>query len=140
MTDVFDQKKRQWIMRRVKSKNTAFELKIRSKLHGMGYRYRIHCKDLPGSPDIVFVAKKKVILLHGCFWHGHNCKRGARVPKTNTQYWKKKIKANVVRDKDNLRKLDEMGWKALAIWECQMNDFDGVIKRIHEFLGQPRCK
>jgi len=107
-------------MRAIKAKDTAPELSVRHLVHSLGYRYRLHCGDLPGKPDLVFPGRKKIIFVNGCFWHSHNCRRGARLPKSNQAYWKKKLQRNKERDKTNLSKLRKMGWKILTIWECQV--------------------
>src|SRR5690606_3067519 len=111
---------RSQIMRAVKSRDTKPELVVRRLLHGMGYRYRLHRPDLPGKPDIVFTSRRKVIFIHGCFWHGHDCPRGARVPATNTAYWIAKIGRNVTRDQKSLAELADAGWAALVLWECEL--------------------
>lgn len=106
-------------MRAVKSKDTAPELIVRKLAYGLGHRYRLHRKELPGKPDLVFVGKRKVVFVNGCFWHGHDCKRGARPPKSNFTYWKAKIARNVERDRSNLAALRSCGWEVLTVWECQ---------------------
>jgi DNA mismatch endonuclease, patch repair protein len=120
------------IMRAVKSRDTAPEMIVRRVAHRLGYRFRLYRKDLPGRPDIVFPRLHKVILVHGCFWHGHDCARGARVPKGNRTYWLKKVAGNRARDEKNLEKLASTGWKALIVWECATRDernLDGHVKR-----------
>jgi DNA mismatch endonuclease, patch repair protein len=109
-------------MRAVKSKDTRPELAVRSLLHRLGYRFRIHRKDLPGNPDIVFPSRHKVIFVHGCFWHGHNCIRGARTPVSNRNYWIAKILRNVTRDEKHLRDLESSGWHVLVLWECELKN------------------
>ena len=110
---------RSWLMSRVRSKDTTPELKVRSVVHRAGYRYRLHANDLPGKPDIVMPRYRTVILVHGCYWHRHpECKQ-ASMPKTNVDYWEKKFKVNVARDKRNYAALKQGGWKILVIWECQ---------------------
>jgi DNA mismatch endonuclease (patch repair protein) len=121
--DVFDKKKRKNIMSKVKGKNTTPELVVRRLLHGLGYRYRLHGKDLPGNPDLVFPGKKKVIFVHGCFWHQHNCKKAKR-PTTNCEFWNAKLDKTIRRDNQNILKLKDAGWKVHVIWECQINDKD----------------
>lgn len=122
-------------MQAVKSKNTSPELSVRRLLHARGYRYRLHRSDLPGNPDLVFPARKKVLFVHGCFWHGHDCPRGSRVPKTNTDYWKEKVARNRARDVTAFRQLKILGWKALALWECELRNETGIIKRLKSFLN-----
>lgn len=121
-------------MRAVKSRNTKPEIKVRRLLHGMGYRYRLHIKNLAGKPDIVFTSRRKIIFVHGCFWHGHNCKRGNRLPVSNAQHWKSKIERNVKRYADQLQKLTEDGWKVLTLWECELKDDTRLIERLKRFL------
>ncbi|MFZ5734749.1 MAG: very short patch repair endonuclease, partial [Pseudomonadota bacterium] len=104
------------IMRAVKSRNTQPEISVRRLVHSLGFRFRVHRKDLPGSPDLAFIAKRKVIYVHGCFWHGHTCPRGARVPKTNTEYWTNKVERNRLRDKRTAGLLKEAGWRQLIVW------------------------
>lgn len=122
------------IMRAVKSQNTAPEKVVRSLLHSLGFRYRLHRKDLPGKPDIAFPAQGKVIFVHGCFWHGHTCRRGARVPKNNADYWIAKIERNRERDKNNFAKLQNKGWRVLTIWECEIRNREALAKRLTDFL------
>lgn len=122
------------IMRRVKGRDTGPEMKVRRLVHGLGYRYRLHRKDLPGKPDLVFAGRHKVIFVHGCFWHGHSCKRGARVPKTNAGYWKRKIERNKERDIEHMKLLKDKGWGVLLLWECQLSDKEWLREVIVEFL------
>ena len=131
-----DPEARSRIMRAVKGRDTAPELVVRRLAHRMGYRFRVCSKDLPGHPDIVFPRLRKVILVHGCFWHGHNCARGARVPKGNRAYWVKKIAGNRARDQKNLERLAAAGWKALVVWECVTRDERDVSKRVRKFLAR----
>lgn len=128
--------KRSEIMRRVRSTDTTPELIVRKLTHALGFRYRLHRKDLPGKPDLVFSSKKKIIFVHGCFWHGHKCKRGDRVPKDNRHYWVKKIKANIERDKRHIEVLDKLGWSVLPIWECETKGSGALNQRILEFLNE----
>ncbi|TSA53834.1 MAG: DNA mismatch endonuclease Vsr [Planctomycetaceae bacterium] len=135
MTDIFDKKKRSEIMSKISGKNTKPELIIRKALFAEGYRYRLHRKDLPGNPDMVFPSKKKVIFINGCFWHGHNCKKAA-LPTTHREFWEKKLSGNKERDKRNLVKLKAMGWKNLVIWQCQIkkSTLETQIDKIKAFL------
>jgi len=121
-------------MRAVKSVDTGPEMIVRRMLHKLGYRYRLHRKDLPGKPDLVFPSRKAVIFVHGCFWHGHNCKRGARTPKTNIPYWTNKIRRNVERDAQAISDLKAAGWRVLVIWECELKDLDRLRSRSVAFL------
>lgn len=132
--DVFSPEERSRVMQTVKSKDTKPEMIVRRLAHALGYRFRLHRKDLPGSPDLVFVGRKKAIFVHGCFWHGHDCKRGSRQPKTNAEYWRGKIGRNVSRDAANLQALDDQGWLALVIWECEMKDRTALAERLKGFL------
>lgn len=121
-------------MRAVKGRDTGPEMIVRRLAHGMGYRYRLHRKDLPGKPDLAFPSRRKVIFVHGCFWHQHHCARGARSPKSNREYWIPKLRRNKERDERNQRLLRESGWDALVIWECEMKDRDVLRDRIAGFL------
>lgn len=130
MTDIFSTEKRSDVMSKIKSKNTKPEKVVRSLLFSLGYRFRLHVKDLPGKPDIVLPKYKTVVLVNGCFWHGHeNCK-DAGIPKTNSQFWYDKISKNKERDKRVLNELEQAGWKVLVIWECQINDKEKLISFI----------
>jgi DNA mismatch endonuclease (patch repair protein) len=122
-------------MRAVKSKDTRAELQVRSLVHRLGYRFRLYRKDIPGTPDLAFLSRRKVIFVQGCFWHGHQCKRGNRLPKSNRAYWKTKITRNVERDLKNLTALEKTGWKAMLLWECELVD-PLLEKRIMEFLDR----
>jgi DNA mismatch endonuclease (patch repair protein) len=120
------------IMRAVRSRDTAPEMVVRRLAHRLGCRFRLCRKDLPGCPDIVFPRLRKVVFVHGCFWHGHDCARGARVPKSNRAYWLKKVAANRARDGKNLEQLMSAGWKSLVIWECTTRDeprLNGLVRR-----------
>lgn len=124
-------------MRRIRSKNTRPEMEVRSLIHGMGYRYRLHGK-LPGKPDMIFASRKKVIFMHGCFWHQHddgNCKI-TRMPKSNLDFWVPKLKKTKERDANNLIKLKELGWDYLIIWECQIQDKKHIKKLVRDFLDK----
>lgn len=121
-------------MRAIRSKDTKPELIVRRLTHGMGYRYRLHPKNLSGSPDLAFPARSKAIFVHGCFWHRHDCSRGALTPKTNQDYWMPKLRKNEERDARNLRELRASGWSVLVIWECEVSDGDALAERIRKFL------
>ncbi|QXI48239.1 very short patch repair endonuclease [Pseudomonas anuradhapurensis] len=125
---------RSWLMSRVKSKDTQPEMIVRRLLFSLGYRYRLHIKDLPGSPDIVLRSRRKIIFIHGCFWHGHNCKYG-RPPKTKLEFWKDKIEKNRIRDSQNLKKLDELDWKCLDIWQCETRNLQTLSEIVKNFLS-----
>ena len=126
-----DQRSR--LMSRIRSRDTTPELVVRSMLHRMGYRFRLHRKDLPGKPDVVLPRHRKVVLVHGCFWHGHGCKLGP-VPKSNQGYWSPKIAGNRARDARNALALAELGWQVLELWECEIRDLKGTERRIKEFM------
>lgn len=135
MADVFDIAKRSDIMSRVRDKDTGPELAVRRLTFSLGYRYRLHRKDLPGKPDLTFPRLRKVIFVHGCFWHGHHCTAGAP-PSSNSAYWLPKLARNKKRDKRNLRALRKLGWKCLVVWECQLKNPSTVQKRIERFLSR----
>jgi DNA mismatch endonuclease (patch repair protein) len=123
-TDVFSPEKRSAVMRAVKSKNTKPEIKLRKALFALGYRYRLNVKGLPGKPDLVFPKYKTVVFMHGCFWHGHDCKRGSRKPKSNAAYWREKIERNRARDQKNRVALEALGWRVITVWECELPALD----------------
>jgi len=123
------------IMRAVKSRDTRPEKIVCSLAHRMGYRFRLHRADLPGKPDLTFPSRRAVIFVHGCFWHGHDCRRGARLPKTNADYWTAKIARNADRDRQHLRALKRDGWRALVLWECQLRDEARLRTKLRRFLG-----
>jgi len=135
MTDVHTATIRSYNMSRIRNKNTKPEIIIRSIVHRMGFRYGLHNNKLPGKPDIVLSRLKKIIFVHGCFWHIHKCKYGRVRPATNTKFWQTKRQGNVDRDKRNIKELKKLGWKILVIWECQTKKPEKVIKRIKKFLG-----
>ena len=126
--------RRSQTMRAVRSKDTKPEMVVRRLAHGLGRRFRLHRKDLPGAPDLAFARDKKAIFVHGCFWHGHDCPRGARTPKTNQDYCRAKIARNKARDRAAVRDLDAMGWQALIIWECDLKDRAILERRLARFL------
>ena len=122
-------------MRRIRSKDNSPERTVRSIVHLLGFRFRLHREDLPGKPDLVFPSRKKLIFVNGCFWHGHGCPGVARKPKTNTEYWVKKIRDNKKRDVRNHRKLRILGWQILVIWECETEeDPERLRGRLLSFL------
>lgn len=125
--------KRSEIMSAVQTKDTGPEMLVRKLLSAQGYRYRLHRKDLPGRPDIVFPGRRKVIFVNGCFWHGHGCKKG-RLPKSRLQYWSPKIADNRKRDGRNITKLRRSGWGAMTVWQCQLKDINALIVKIRRFL------
>lgn len=130
MTDVFTPEQRSSVMRKVKGRDTTPELKVRRLLWAMGLRYRLHRKDLPGAPDIVLPGRKLAIFVHGCFWHGHDCARGARVPKQNRDYWIGKVGRNRTRDLASQAALEASGWTPLVLWECELKDDAALLARL----------
>nr|WP_295112234.1 DNA mismatch endonuclease Vsr [uncultured Caulobacter sp.] len=136
MTDVYDQAKRSAVMARVKSKDTTPEKTLRRILTGLGARYRLHRKDLPGNPDLVMPGRKLAFFVHGCFWHGHDCARGSRVPKTNRDYWLAKVARNVARDERSQAALKAAGWRVEVVWECAMKDEATLAARLQTLLDQ----
>lgn len=132
--DVIDKTQRSAVMRAVKSRNTDAEMQVRRLLRRTGFRYRLHCKELPGKPDIVFLGRRKVIFVHGCFWHQHpGCKRSLR-PSSNTDYWQNKLNRNVERDAHNIIAIKAKGWEVLVVWECNIRDKDALLCELTEFL------
>ena len=121
-------------MRSVRSKDTGPELLIRKLVYRLGYRYRLHCKDLPGRPDLVFRARRKAIFVHGCFWHSHDCPAGRNRPSSNLQYWEPKLARNKDRDEENIAALNASGWRIMVIWECEARKDSTLTKRIQCFL------
>ncbi|WP_080311441.1 very short patch repair endonuclease [Burkholderia pseudomallei] len=121
-------------MRRIRSKDTQPEMAVRRLVHAMGYRYRLHRKDIPGKPDLVFPSRRKVIFIHGCFWHQHSGCREGRPPRSNTDYWLPKLRRNQERDRVALEQLAVSGWETLIIWECETKDSSAVATKIRRFL------
>jgi DNA mismatch endonuclease, patch repair protein len=124
-------------MKAIKSKDTKPEMVVRRLVHKLGYRYRLHRSDLPGKPDLVFGPRKKIVFVHGCFWHAHSarsCSNG-RLPKTNAEYWALKLNRNVERDLSNIFSLKRQGWKVLVIWECKITKEVQLVERLKRFLG-----
>ena len=135
MTDVFDREKRSEIMARIRGRDTKPEMIVRRIAHALGFRFRLHRRDLPGSPDLVFPKYRAVIMVHGCFWHRHPGCRYASSPKTRVRFWEAKFEGNVVRDRRNEEALGELGWRVMVIWECETGDREAVAERIVGFLG-----
>ncbi|WP_250477261.1 very short patch repair endonuclease [Caballeronia sp. INML1] len=121
-------------MRAVGTRNTGPEMLVRRLLHKLGYRYRVHVRELPGTPDIVFSGRRKVIFVHGCYWHGHSCRKGA-LPKSSLNYWGPKIQANQARDNRNVEALEAAGWGALTLWQCELRDPSAIVSVLVSFLG-----
>lgn len=122
----------------IRGKNTGVELTVRSLIHRLGFRYRLHEKDLPGKPDLVFQSKRKVIFIHGCFWHRHERCPLARLPKSKLKFWVPKLEGNKLRDQANQQRLRKEGWRVLLIWECQINERERLARRVKTFLSKPR--
>jgi len=133
MVDTLTRSQRSWLMSQVRQKNTKPEMKVRRLLHSMGFRYRLHGKDLPGRPDLIFSKSKRVIFVHGCYWHRHDCKK-ATVPSSNVEYWTKKFAENVARDDKVVRELTSLGWASMIVWECQTRDADALASSLSTFL------
>jgi len=122
-------------MSRIKGRNTKPELAVRSLLHRMGYRFRLHKANLPGKPDIVLARYKTVIFVHGCFWHRHKDCRFAYTPKSRTEFWLKKLESNVIRDIQVKSDLELLGWRVITLWECELRDMDQLAARLDADLG-----
>lgn len=126
------------IMRAVRSRDTAPELAVRQLLRSLGLTgYRLHRKELPGKPDVAFIGRRKAIFIHGCFWHGHDCRRGSRVPVTNADYWSSKIERNRQRDAQHQVDLVRLGWSVLTVWECELRDTEATTTRLAAFVRNP---
>jgi DNA mismatch endonuclease (patch repair protein) len=136
MTDVYPPEKRSAVMRRVKGRDTTPELAVRKALTRLGARYRLNRRDLPGSPDVVLPGRRLAIFVHGCFWHGHDCARGARVPKANRDYWLAKVGRNKARDETAAAALREQGWRVEIIWECDLKDAAALEGRLRTLLAE----
>ena len=138
--DNLNAQQRQRCMGAIRSKDTTPELRVRSLVHRLGYRYRLHVRTLPGAPDLVFPRRRKVIFVHGCFWHRHCCKRGQPVPKTRSEYWLPKLEGNRARDLQHRHRLRKLGWDVLVVWECQAlpKRIDWLGRRIAAFLESGR--
>lgn len=138
MVDILSPVERSKRMARIGSKDTGPELKLRLALYSRGHRYRLHRKDLPGRPDIVFLGKRVAVFVNGCFWHGHQCSIG-HVPKSNSEFWRKKIQKNRTRDAGNIRKLRELGWKVINVWECGLQSQQrsaATYSRVEQLLSR----
>ena len=126
-------------MQSVKSKDTGPELIVRRLLHAMGYRYRLHRRDLPGKPDIAFISRRKAIFVHGCFWHGHDCPKG-RLPKSRLDYWRPKLDRNKARDRTKEEQLKSLGWSVLVIWQCETVDKETLALRLQDFVDSRKIR
>jgi DNA mismatch endonuclease (patch repair protein) len=129
MVDRYTEEKRSEIMSRVRNKDTVIEKTVRSWLHGCGYRFRLHVRNLPGCPDVVLSKYKTVIFVHGCFWHQHQGCKKAVLPKTNVEFWRNKLGRNVIRDEEIKKQLERIGWRVIVIWQCEVNSLD-KMKRL----------
>jgi DNA mismatch endonuclease (patch repair protein) len=134
MADVHTREQRSFNMSRIKNRDTKPEMMVRTIVHRMGYRYRLHRKDLPGKPDLVLPARRKVIFVHGCFFHLHECRYGQVIPKTNADFWAKKRRSNFERDVRNIVALEAAGWQVLTVWECETKNPESLPEKLIGFL------
>jgi DNA mismatch endonuclease, patch repair protein len=134
MVDTLSPEDRSRRMSAIRSGNTKPEMVVRRLLHGLGYRYRLHRRDLPGTPDLVFPSRRCVVFVHGCFWHRHEDCRLARLPKSRVEFWETKLEGNRQRDQRKVRELVESGWRVLIVWECELADVDALTMRLKSFL------
>lgn len=125
--------RRSWLMSRIRAKDTKPELAVRSMLHRMGFRFRLHRRDLPGSPDIVLPGRGTVVFVHGCFWHGHSCKR-TKMPNSREEFWEQKIEGNKKRDRRMRSQLRSLGWKVVVVWECELRRPDALALKLRKAL------
>lgn len=136
--DIMSPETRSRVMSRIRSKNTRPEMIVRRLLHGIGYRFRLHGRDLPGRPDIVFRSRRAVVFVHGCFWHRHDCGLGY-MPRTRQQFWQDKFDGNVRRDQKVRNELKAAGWRVIVVWECQIDKLSALSARLVKSLGPPGC-
>src|SRR5438128_658173 len=134
MRDQLTKERRSWNMSRIRGKDTTPEKQVRSRLHRMGYRFRLHRKDLPGNPDIVFVSRRVALFVHGCFWHRHRGCKNCTTPTNNRRFWILKLQGNAARDRKISRSLRKLGWKIHVIWECQTEDARRLEKAVNRFI------
>ncbi len=139
MADWLTPEQRRHVMQSIRSRDTGPELAVRRILHRLGFRYRLHKKGLPGRPDLVFGPRRKVIFVHGCFWHAHDCRYG-RAPQSRQEYWIPKLKRNRERDLENKTALEALGWNVLTVWECEIRDTAALVIRLTAFLNESQCK
>ncbi len=135
LMDIIDKEARSRLMGRIRGKDSKPEMVVRRIAHRLGFRFRLHRRDLPGSPDLVFPARRKVVFVHGCYWHRHHGCRLAYEPKSNVEFWADKFTANVARDRKALEDLRDQGWDTLVVWECEANDSEFVASRLLAHLG-----
>ncbi|NPC49886.1 DNA mismatch endonuclease Vsr [Corallococcus sp. AB032C] len=134
MADILTPEQRSYCMSRIQGKDTKPELTVRKIARALGFRYRLHAKSLPGTPDLVFSSRRKVIFVHGCFWHRHSCRYGQVEPKTRREFWLNKLQGNVARDRRNIRNLHRLDWRVLTIWECQTRNPIVLARRLKRFI------
>lgn len=130
--DKISPEKRSWLMSRIKGKDTSPEIRVRSLLHRLGFRFRIQRRDLPGKPDIVLPKYRTIIFVHGCFWHQHQGCKHSHIPQSNVSYWESKLSRNVLRDIKNKQALEQLGWKVVVIWECETKNIEKLAEEISE--------
>jgi DNA mismatch endonuclease, patch repair protein len=133
--DIVSPERRSKIMSRIRGKGTGPELLVRKTAYALGYRYRLHDRSLPGSPDLVFSSRRTAIFVHGCFWHRHENCRYSYTPKSNVEFWVKKFDSNVTRDERVRRELETLGWKVAVIWECETTEPGDLARRLKDILG-----
>jgi len=136
-SDIMSPAKRSALMSRIRGRDTGPEMTVRRLLHAMGYRFRLHARDLPGKPDVVFRRRRVALFVHGCFWHRHDCGL-AYVPKTRADFWQRKFAGNVARDQRTKQELEVAGWRVVAVWECELGDLASLAGRFAKELGPPR--
>ena len=135
MADVLTPEQRSRNMAAIRNRDTKPEMLVRSLVHGMGFRYRLHRRDLPGHPDLVFPSRRKIVFVHGCFWHLHRCRWGSVKPASNAGFWAAKREQNRTRDRRNLRALRSAGWSVAVVWECETRDREALAERLRRFLA-----
>jgi DNA mismatch endonuclease (patch repair protein) len=140
MSDVLTPAQRRLNMQRIRSKGMKPEMRVRRLLHGLGYRYRLHVKTLPGKPDLVFPSRRKIVFVHGCFWHQHEGCKDSHIPLSRCDYWEPKLSRNAARDAEHTIALRELGYQVLAVWECQTRDVTALRAQLEDFLGPPSRK
>ena len=138
--DRLTRERRSWNMSRIRGRDTGPERTVRSVLHGLGFRFRLHRADLPGTPDLVLAGHRTVVFVHGCFWHRHRRCRYAYQPKSNRTFWSDKFSGNVQRDRKNQRRLRELGWRVLVVWECQATSRPALAERLRSALAAKRAR
>ena len=137
MVDSLSREQRSRVMSHIHSKDTKPEMLVRRLLFAQGYRYRLHAKDLPGTPDLVFRGRRLAVFVNGCFWHSHSCPNGTHKPATNAEFWEAKRSRTVERDQQALTSLAGLGWHTITVWECELADLDAVATMLGEALGRP---